>query len=218
MIRLAGAALAMPQIGTGLRAGPWARIGLGLLVSVLLGALLGWLTALVLKKTGLDENTCRRAQVASAGAMALMHGAQDGQKFLGVLLLAVSLNGNGAALTLTAGPRAACVVCALCMALGTALGGRRIVDMVGCRLVTLSPRTGFAADLAGTATLLLCSLSGLPVSTTHTQTAAILGAGSAGHARPDWTAVRSVLWAWLFTFPGCGVLGYFATQLLVQLA
>ena len=213
---LAGAALAMPEGGAGLRPGPWIRIGLGMAVSILLGLALGRLAARLLAGRVLGEAFCRRAQIAGAAVMALLHGAQDGQKFLGVLLLAVSLTDTeGMSAGILQGAPAAC---ALCMALGTAAGGRRIVNMVGQRLVRLSPHTGFAADLGGAAALALCTLAGFPVSTTHTRTAAILGAGSAGGTRPDRQAARSILWAWLLTIPACGAAGYGTARLLLHWA
>ena len=100
------------------------------------------------------------------------------------------------------------VLCAAAMAAGTALGGRRIIDTVGREMVTLGPREGFAADLAGILCLLAATLLGLPVSTTHTRTAALLGVGAAGPRGADRRVVRSILVAWLATFPGCMALGY----------
>ena len=100
------------------------------------------------------------------------------------------------------------VLCAAAMAAGTALGGRRIIDTVGREMVSLGPREGFSADLAGILCLLVATLLGLPVSTTHTRTAALLGVGAAGPRGVDRRVVRSVLLAWLATFPGCMALGY----------
>lgn len=99
-------------------------------------------------------------------------------------------------------------LCQIPGAAGTALGGRRIIDTVGREMVSLGPREGFSADLAGILCLLAATLLGLPVSTTHTRTAALLGVGAAGPRGVDRRVVRSVLLAWLATFPGCMALGY----------
>ena len=109
------------------------------------------------------------------------------------------------------------VLCALTMALGTSLGGKRIIDTVGHEMVCLDARRGFAADCAGALCLLLCTLCGLPVSTTHTKTAAMLGVGSSvpGHP-PDWKIARSIVLTWLLTFPGCGVIGYFMARIFLS--
>ena len=97
------------------------------------------------------------------------------------------------------------------MAAGTALGGRRIIDTVGREMVCLSPRQGLAADLGGGSCLLACTLLGLPASTTHAKTAAVLGAGS----RADRRVAGRIALTWLFTFPGCGLLGFFLAKLFL---
>lgn len=141
--------------------------------------------------------------------MAFLHGAQDGQKFLGVFLLAASLAGGH-----TAGfapEPGLTLLCAAVMALGTALGGRRIVDTVGRDMVRLGPAEGLAADLGGGLCLLFCTLAGLPVSTTHAKTAAILGAGAGGGVNR--AVAGRIVRTWLWTFPGCGLLGFLLASL-----
>ena len=109
------------------------------------------------------------------------------------------------------------VYCALCMALGTALGGRRIIRAVGQDMTPLSPLQGFAADVAGAVCLLLSTAGGLPVSTTHTKTTAVMGAGAAGGWHSvDWGLAREMVLAWVLTFPGCGVIGFGLVKLLVK--
>ena len=188
---LTGAALALEDGAVDVRA--WTRVLLALPLSMALG----WLLAKALTaRPGKPRSAsfCRLAQRVGAAAMALLHGAQDGQKFLGIFLLGLSL-----------------ALCAGSMALGTALGGRRIVDTVGRDMVALDPSRGLAADLAGAGSLLVCTLLGLPVSTTHTKTAAILGAGR----RPDWSVARSIALAWALTFPVCGLLGFLGAKFLL---
>ena len=140
-----------------------------------------------------------------AALTAFLHGAQDGQIFLGVLDLLLTLQ----TWTFSLPPQAPWV-CAALMALGTLLGGRRIIDTVGRKLVTLTPRSGFAAELGCAAVLTLCTLWGLPVSTTHAKSAAIFGAG----AHPDSRVAGSLGAAWLFTFPACGALAFLLVRLL----
>lgn len=212
---LSGAALALPGGFDNLRLGPWARVLLGLVFSVALGFWLGRAAARRLKRVPLGDHFYQKAQIAGAGAMAFLHGAQDGQKFMGVMLLGVALaEGRPDAGTFLI-PAWLMVLCALCMALGTAIGGKRIVDTVGRDLAPLTLREGFAADLGGAMALLLCTLLGLPVSTTHTKTAAILGVGSGGAKRPDKRIAASILLTWIFTFPGCGFIGYWVVKLLL---
>ena len=205
---LAGAALALPGGWSNLRAGPWGRVLLGLALSMVLGQRLGRRCARFLDSHPLPSAALRAGQIGSAAAMAFLHGAQDGQKFLGVFLLGSALSRGRWEPDAPDFPLWLILLCAMAMALGTLLGGRRIVEKIGRELVPLSPAAAFAADLGGGAALLACTLLGLPVSTTHTKTAAILGAGTALGGRASRSAARSILLTWLFTFPGCSVLGF----------
>lgn len=199
---LAGAALALGA--ERLRLGALLWIGFGLVLSLVLGWALGRLFRRLLPP--LTGSFYRRGQIAGASLTAFFHGAQDGQKFLGVLALILSLEAREFSLPAWAG-----WACAGVMALGTLLGGRRIIDTVGRRMVRLSPRTGFAADLGSAGALALCTLLGLPVSTTHAKTAAILGAG----ADPNRKVAGSLGAAWLMTFPACGVLAFLLVKWLL---
>ncbi|MCI8477872.1 MAG: inorganic phosphate transporter [Oscillospiraceae bacterium] len=214
---LSGAALALPGGWSNLRFDPWLRVGVGLVGSVLLGLILGRGFSRFLRRFPPKNRLLRRAQIAGAAGAAFLHGAQDGQKFMGVFLLCTALAQGRVDEATFVIPLWLMVLCACCMALGTAVGGRRIVETVGRRLVPLSLREGLAADLGGGCALLLCTLAGLPVSTTHTKTAAILGAGSAGGQQADIRIIRSILLAWLLTFPGCGAVGFFMVRLLQRL-
>ena len=176
---------------------------------------LGWLAGRLFRRalTLLRPSPalCRRGQVGGAAAMAFLHGAQDGQKCLGILLLGLSLSPVLPQQRIFSIPLELTLLCAGVMAAGTALGGRRIIDTVGREMVCLSPRQGLAADLGGGSCLLACTLLGLPVSTTHAKTAAVLGAGS----RADRRVAGRIALTWLFTFPGCGLLGFFLAKLFL---
>lgn len=200
-----GAAVALRGGFSNICGSAWACVLIGLVISIGLGCVLGAFSA---RHMGChSEKFYRRGQIFGAAGMAFLHGAQDGQKFMGVFLLGCALaEGRRDTETLLIPPWLM-ILCALTMALGTAMGGRRIVETIG-RATALSPRLGLAADLGGGACLFLCTLLGLPVSTTHAKTAAILGAG--GH--PDRGIVRSLLLAWAMTFPCCGFIGYFTAR------
>ena len=209
-----GAALALQGGLSNVHGGPWLKILLGLALSVVLGWSLGRCASKALPK---QKNDCfyRAGQVVGAGAMAFLHGAQDGQKFMGVFLLGAALAQGRRDTETFLIPLWLMVLCALFMGLGTLMGGRRIIDRVGRDMVPLTPRLGFAADLAGAGSLLLCTLLGLPVSTTHTKTAAILGVGD--RVRVNWGVVRSIVLTWVFTFPGCGFIGFFTARVFLDL-
>ena len=200
---LTGAALALGV--DRLRTGPILRVAFGLVLSLVLGAAMGRLFRHFLPKEG--EGFYRKGQVLGAGITAFLHGAQDGQKFLGVLALILTLEHGGYDLH----PWESWT-CAALMALGTFIGGKRIIDTVGRKMVLLTPRAGFAAELGCGVTLAFCTLWGLPVSTTHAKTAAILGAG----ASPDGKVAGELGAAWLLTFPGCGAIAFLLVKFLLQ--
>ena len=110
------------------------------------------------------------------------------------------------------------LLCSAVMALGTSIGGYRIIKSVGLDMVRLSTYQGFAADLGAACCLLLSSLTGIPVSTTHTKTTAIMGVGASKRlSAVNWRIVQEMGLAWILTFPGCGLLGYFTAKLFIYI-
>jgi PiT family inorganic phosphate transporter len=108
------------------------------------------------------------------------------------------------------------LLCSLVMGLGTSVGGWRIIKSVGMDMVKLEKYQGFAADLSAAGCLLFASLTGLPVSTTHTKTTAIMGVGAAKRkSSVNWNIVKDMVVAWILTFPGCGILGYAMAKLFL---
>lgn len=146
-------------------------------------------------------------QKGAAAFTALLHGVQDGQKFMALLLLTHTLEETQpfsrlAMALLTAGV----------MALGTALGGKPIVEKVGTELAVLSPADGLAADLGSGLVLLICSALGLPASTTHAKVSAICGVGHGTDRR----VVSQMVGAWLLTFPACGGMAFLLTKAMMR--
>jgi len=192
---LIGAALGM-GVRT-LHLWPLLRILGGVALILPLSALLGRMFAAILP-TG-SPRLYTQGQILGAALTAYLHGAQDGQKFMGLLALVFALRAQIFTLPPLAAP-----ACAGLMALGTLLGGRRIIDTVARRMVRLDLRRGFAADLAAAVALGVCTVAGLPVSTTHAKAAAILGAG----ASPDGRVAGQLGLTWLLTFPGCALIAW----------
>ena len=148
--------------------------------------------------------------------MAFMHGAQDGQKFMVVFMLGVFLVNGQSGTTTFEIPIWLMLLCSLVMGLGTSIGGYRIIKSVGMDMVKLEKYQGFAADIAGAGCLLLSSLTGLPVSTTHTKTTAIMGVGAARRlSSVNWGIVKDMGMTWVLTFPGCGLIGFLMAKLFM---
>lgn len=199
---LSGGALALGGSLAQLNTGAWLRVMAGLALSLPAGALVGRLF-----QQWLHRRVRRAAlwQKWAAAFTALLHGVQDGQKFLALLLLIDELGAG------SSGPRLALALpTAGVMALGTALGGKPIVEKVGTELASLSPVDGLAADLGAGMVLLACSALGLPVSTTHAKVAAVCGAGQDADRR----VMGQMAGAWLLTFPACGIMAFFLTRLM----
>ena len=214
---ISGAAAALEGGLSCLRWDCWARVLLGLFLSTAAGFGSGGLALRMLRPLPASPRLLRLAQVPGAALCAFLHGAQDGQKFLGVFLLGCALaQGRGDEQTFPI-PLWLMAGCALSMALGTAMGGRRIIDKVGREMAAIGPREGLASDLGSGMCLLAATLLGLPVSTTHTRTSALLGAARAAGRTVDWRAAGEIAAGWLLTFPGCAALGYWLSRLFLSL-
>ncbi|WP_251318538.1 inorganic phosphate transporter [Flintibacter muris] len=214
---ISGAAVALEGSFSCIRWDCWAKVGLGLILSSAAGFWAGRTVYCRLSSVKLSDHTLLLAQLPGAAAASFLHGAQDGQKFIGVFLLGTALaqgrTDEGTFLI----PLWLMALCAVFMALGTLMGGKKIIDTVGRDMVTLGPREGLAADLGNIACLLGATLFGLPVSTTHTRTSALLGVGSAGNSRPDWHVADKIALAWLLTFPGCMTIGYWTAKVFLAI-
>ena len=220
---LSGAAIAAEGGLSAINGQEWIKVIYGLILSILLGCTSGFLFTKIIKI--IFKNTDKRktsgffgkAQILGGAAMSFMHGAQDGQKFIGVMLLG-SMIAKGESLPQTAEiPMILIVICSIVMSLGTLAGGYRIIKAVGMNMARLEGYQGFAADLAASFCLFVSSLSGIPVSTTHTKTAAIMGAGAAKRLSSlNFGVVGNMVLAWVFTFPCCGFIGYVAAKLFIS--
>ncbi len=219
---LTGAAIAMHNGLSGVNGDEWMKVVIGLVFATILGFGLGWLftklTALAFRRS--DRRKANRffkgAQIFGGAAMSYMHGAQDGQKFMGVLLLCTYiLKDDGGTLTVNA-PVWMMALCSIVMAVGTSIGGYKIIKSVGLDMVKLERYQGFSADIAGASSLLVSSVFGIPVSTTQTKTTAIMGVGAAKRLSSiNFSVVKEMLLAWALTFPGCGLIGYIVTKILL---
>lgn len=221
---LTGAALAVQGGLGGVNWNEWVKVIYGLILSTVLGFAAGWAVAALIQvacrhsdRRRLDEGF-GKLQVLGSAFVALMHGAQDGQKFMSTAMLAVALSVGKSVGDMGGFPLWLEVLCAGVMAIGTGIGGRRIIKKVGMEMVQLEKYQGFAASISASVSLLIATLTGLPVSTTHTKTAAIMGAGAAKNVRSvSWGVAKEMALTWLFTFPGCGLIGFLLAKLFLVL-
>ena len=154
----------------------------------------------------------RRLQVLSAGYMAFSHGSNDAQKTMGIITLALVAAGLLPSVDV---PLWVIVVSASALSLGTAVGGWRIMRTMGHRVVELEPVHGFAAETTAATVLIVTAHLGMPVSTTHVISSAIMGVGSArGPKGVRWGVARRILLAWVITIPAAGLAAAFAWFIL----
>ena len=221
---LTGAALAVQGGLGGVNWSEWVKVIYGLVLSTVLGFVAGWAVAALIQVACRNSDRRRldvgfgRLQVIGSAFVALMHGAQDGQKFMSTAMLAIALSVGKSVGDMGGFPLWLEVLCAGVMAIGTGIGGRRIIKKVGMEMVQLEKYQGFAASVSASVSLLIATLTGLPVSTTHTKTAAILGAGAAkGMRSVSWGVAKEMVLTWVFTFPGCGIIGFCLAKLFLVL-
>jgi PiT family inorganic phosphate transporter len=197
---------------------------LGMVIALTLTVVLSWL--LYRAPPGPVDRTFRRLQLISAGLYSLSHGANDAQKTMGIIVsLLVASNalfaGREGWLTWFYLPSAdhiplwVILAAHASIAMGTAAGGWRIVKTMGTRITKLRPFGGFCAETAGGITVLLASHWGVPVSTTHTITGAIVGVGAAQRlSAVRWGVAKRIVWAWILTLPMSAVIAGLAYLVL----
>lgn len=214
---LIGAAVAYKGFAI-LKWGGIVEILIALFLSPLLGALLAWLLMKLIRD--LFRNTApskvkrifRPLQILSASFMAFSHGTSDAQKAMGIITLALFAGGFIPSIEV---PLWVVVSAGLAMALGTAIGGWRVIKTLGMRLNHLNTPQGFAAETAAAALLATIAKIGIPVSTTHTITGSIIGVGAAERAKAvRWGVAGKILYAWIFTLPGTALMSWLIYQVL----
>ncbi len=221
---LTGAAFAVHDDLNAINTEEWLKVIYGLVLSLSLGFALGFLVCqltLVLfsnTKRYVAEKIFRIAQIAAAAMSSFMHGAQDGQKFMGIILLSIYLSGGMTPSESVSLPAWLMILCALVMGLGTSIGGKRIIRSVGMDMVRLEKYQGFSSDIASSLSLLCASLLGMPVSTTHVKTTAIIGSGAVRKlSSVNISVLKELILAWVLTFPACALIGFLVTKLFLFL-
>lgn len=194
------------------------KIILALVISPIIGIAVGFVFMVIMMWSfrnkapyGLNK-AFRKLQVLSAASMAFSHGTADAQKSMGVITMALVSYGT---IETFAVPTWVKIACALAMAVGTAVGGWRIIKTVGHDFVKLQPVHGFCVETASAGVILGASAIGMPTSTTHVITSAILGVGlSKRLSAVNWQIAYRIVWAWVLTIPASAVVSYITYQTL----
>ncbi|MBK7001496.1 MAG: inorganic phosphate transporter [Rhodoferax sp.] len=219
---IVGAVIAKSGAGTLISTGIL-RTVVFIFVSPLLGFLLGSAIMLAVAwafrrvRPSRVDKWFRRLQLVSAGAYSLGHGGNDAQKTIGIIWMLLISTGYAATADKSP-PNWVIVCCYASIGLGTLFGGWRIVKTMGQRITKLKPVGGFCAETGGAITLFLATAVGIPVSTTHTITGAIVGVGSTQRASAvRWGVAGNIVWAWIFTIPASAFVAAVAYWVSLQI-
>ena len=219
---IVGAAVAKAGTGSLLTAGILKTVAfifisplLGFLLGSLMMVLVAWLFRRVRPLKA--DKWFRRLQLLSAGAYSLGHGGNDAQKTIGIIWMLLIATGYSTVAEQSP-PIWVIVCCYTAIGAGTMFGGWRIVKTMGQKITKLKPVGGFCAETGGAMTLFLATILGIPVSTTHTITGAIVGVGSVQRASAvRWGVAGNIIWAWVLTIPASAIVAAAAYWLSLQL-
>lgn len=220
---LTGAALTMDGWSS-VNGSEWIKVFYGIIISSVLGFVMGFIVvkivAVLFKNVRRNKanDFFQKAQITAAAFMAFLHGAQDGQKFIGVFMMGIFLaRGTNMPATFDVS-FGVLLLCSVTMGIGTSVGGYRIIKAVGMDMVKLEKYQGFSADIAASFCLLISTLTGIPVSTTHTKTTAIMGVGASRRmSMVNWSVVKDMVLAWVLTFPACGLIGFVMAKIFLMI-
>ncbi len=195
----------------------WKNVITGLIWSIAGTAIVSCFFCKIYKKTisKICEEKIEKAQIISTCGMSFMHGAQDGQKFVGVLIIFASILKNQQ-IPETIYPfdyLSVILFVAIILFIGVSIGGRKIVEKVGTEMVELSKQEALISDIATIITLFIASMTGMPVSTTHAKTVSIIEVAKNNNAKVDEKGILEIIKAWIWTFPICAIGAYLLTMI-----
>lgn len=186
------------------------KVILWLILSPIIGFIVGYIFMnimnLVLRNTRprVVTKVFSKAQIFSAMLVALNHGGNDAQKTMGIITMTLVSAGFLAEFSV---PLWVKICCALSMALGTSLGGKKIIKTMGSKMAKMAPINGFSAEMGASAVIFTATMFDAPVSTTHIITTAIMGVGSAKRfSAVRWSVAKDIVVTWIFTIPSCAVI------------
>lgn len=202
----------------------WMLVIYGMAFSLVAGFVLGMVVTKLIETLFARANrrranmVCVVLQDICACSLSFLHGAQDGQKFMSIGLLGIALAFGMETSGETNFPLWLMVLCSAAISLGTLLGGKRIIKSVAMDMVSLEKYQGVAASASTVITLFVASITGMPVSTSHCSTAAIMGVGASKSFKcVNWGIAKHMVTAWLLTFPCCGFIGWALAKLFMML-
>ena len=198
----------------------WLNVGIGLIWSIVGTFIISYILNIILKKLlkNVSDNVVSKFQTLGMCMMSFMHGAQDGQKFIGILIIYYYIvNGMSVPDYIVPSEHIVTILfVAIVMLIGVSMGGKKIVENIGSNVTNLTKKQALFSDIATSITLLIASLNGLPVSTTHAKTVAIIGVGKSEKQQVSKKAITQIIKAWFLTFPVCLIISYFLAKIFIK--
>ena len=198
----------------------WKNVIIGLVWSILGTYIITKIVVKLIKKhmEKIKEKQIRRYQIYGCCAMSFIHGAQDGQKFIGILILFFTIiNNSGIDGVINPSEHIWVIVfVSILMSIGISIGGKRIVENIGSNMAKITNRQGLITDISTFITLFIASVTGLPVSTTHVKSLSIIGVAKSYNSEINNEEVKNIIKAWIYTFPICGAISYLFTKILLK--
>lgn len=207
---ITGAAICINNGFNAVNINEWMNIFYGIIFTTILGIIISYTLKKFIK---IKIKNIRKTQITLTATLSFMHGAQDGLKFIGVFVILVNLLKGSEFVNISFG---LILYCSLLMGLGTLLGGKKIINKTGNMLMPLKKEEGIIVDFVSSILIFLSTLSGLPVSTTHVRTLAVLGIGINSQEKINIKIIKELVFAWIMTFPCCTLIGYIITDLIIH--
>lgn len=217
---LTGSAIAVYGINA-VNGSEWINVGIGLIWSIIGTFIISFLISKLLKKvfSKVNDNIVSKFQIFGMCMMSFMHGAQDGQKFIGILIIYYYLikGMNVPEFIVPSEHIVTILFVAIVMLIGVSMGGKKIVENIGSNMTNLSKKQALFSDIATSITLLAASLNGLPVSTTHAKTVSIIGVGKSEKQQVSKESIIQIIKAWVLTFPVCLFISFFLAKIFIKI-
>ncbi len=202
---LSGASFYIHKSFNGINMQAWVKVFIGMFLSIVIGFILGLIFTKTFSKKQMSDYKIKSLQILSSAFLAFMHGAQDSQKFAGLFMLVLFNKQFSNAITL---PFWSAVLIGLIISIGTSIGGGRIINKTGTKMVELNTISGLSANFSSSFAMLFSSILGLAVSTTHSSAASLLGSTIGAKKRVSKKDTLDLIIAWALTFPACFLISY----------
>jgi PiT family inorganic phosphate transporter len=221
---LTGASIAICHGISGINFEQWIKVLIGLFIATFGGFILAYLITKIIEILfrDLDRRKAQvlfgKTQVFGDLSMVFMNGAQDGQKLLAILIMGTFLSNGVVGVETFTIPIWMLFLCSIIMTIGTWVGAKRIIKTIGVKMTKIETYQGTAADIASFVGLLFASFLGIPMSTTQTKITSVMGVGAAKRfSSVDWSIAKNIVITWFITFPGCGIMGYIFTNIIMKI-